>query len=249
MLSYWSAMRIMAAFIVSLGPATPAAIKGSIYWEKRGAGNIVFSVPVTEKRVALTFDDGPSPVYTPQILSILKANHAKATFFVVGKWVNRYQNITKEEHNQGHEVGNHTEHHPQMSLVTTEEITQCDHEVHQAIGLVPKLVRPPGGHLNDHFLHIAKGTHHTIIMWSWDVDSKDWSKPGVQKIVSAVIDHVSPGDIIILHDGGGLRKQTVAALPIILHKLKEQHYECVTVTELLHTTMRSANHQLPMSKP
>ena len=212
--------------------------QGSLYWEKKGGGNIVFSVHTNKRWVALTFDDGPSPVYTPAILQILAEFHARATFFVIGDIVQKYPGLVQDIQRQGHEIGNHTEHHLQTNQVTEDDILACDQEIKQVTGTLPHLLRPPGGRMNDSILQLAKSTRHVLVMWTWDVDAKDWSQPGVQKIVHRVVDHIDPGDIVIFHDGGGKRTQTVAALRIILKQLTQENYRFETVSQMLRATIK-----------
>lgn len=209
------------------------AVRGSPYWTQKGDGWIVYSITTSQPMIAITFDDGPSPQFTPKILQILHHYHAHATFFVIGSVARQYPNLLLSIKQDGHEIGNHTEHHRQLSEVTTSDITMCDKTVQSLTGVRPSLLRPPGGHLTMQFLSMARKTNHKIAMWTWDVDAKDWSRPGVQKIVNTVIKNVDPGDILILHDGGGKRSQTVEALSIILAHLHKDGYQFVTVSELL----------------
>lgn len=208
-------------------------MRGSAYWEKRGAGRIVYAVPTNKPLVALTFDDGPHPQYTPQILAILRRYHARATFFVIGESVRRYPFLLTEIVRAGHEIGNHTDTHPASRLITRREITDCDASIWVATGFRPILFRPPGGRLTEKVLATVELTRHLVIMWTWDTDTKDWSRPGVRRIVERAIHHTHPGDIVLLHDGGGGRKQTVSALPHILEELMRQGVHFVTVSELL----------------
>ncbi|PWI58096.1 hypothetical protein BM613_05380 [Sulfoacidibacillus thermotolerans] len=220
---------------LTLGPFAQhaAPIHGHLYWEKRSPGHIVYSVQTTKKWVALTFDDGPNPRYTLPMMNILDQQHAHATFFVLGKLVRQYPQIVKELATHGHEIGNHTDQHLKMDKVSAADITACDNAILQVTGKRPQLLRPPGGGLSEHLVTVAEQTKHIIVMWSWNVDPRDWSQPGVQKIVDRVVKHVTPGTIILLHDGGGPRSQTVTALKEILLQLSKQGYQFVTIDQLL----------------
>lgn len=226
---------VLVTFALSLLiPAATVQGKGSEFWEARGKGCVIYSVPTARKWIALTFDDGPSPRYTPQILHVLAEHHARATFFVIGEEAKKFPWLVAETFRQGHEIGNHTQSHPKLRSVTEGEITDCDRELQSINGSTPSYWRPPGGNLSEYFLTLARRTHHTIVMWTWDVDSRDWAKPGVEKIVQTVVSHTDPGDIILFHDGGGRRGQTVEALRIILTVLEKKGYSFVTVSQLVH---------------
>lgn len=209
---------------------------GQQLWEERAPHQVFFHVKTTKRIVALTFDDGPHPSYTPAILAVLHAHHAHGTFFVVGNEVKHYPHILREIIRDGNELGNHTSNHPKLSQLTEKEIRSCDELIEDVTGFRPVLLRPPGGHISDRLLTLSRKTGHVLIMWTWDVDAKDWMKPGIRTIVQKIVDHVDPGDIIILHDGGGKRSQTVEALPIILSDLARRGYACVSVSELFRQT-------------
>lgn len=208
--------------------------RGSLYWEKRGAGMVIYSVPTKQRHVAITFDDGPHATYTPQILAVLDEFHAKATFFVIGDMMSKKSELLKDIYRRGHEIGNHTQTHPQVSKMTTREVEACDSAITFVTGVKPTLLRPPGGRISEQTLQVARHTQHKLILWTWDVDTRDWAQPGVFKIVQLVVSHIDPGDIVLFHDGGGKRSQTVAALRIILNQLTKDGYHFVTVSQLLH---------------
>ncbi len=229
--AFWVGLLTMLSFGPFAQHMTPT--HGHLYWEKRSPGHIVYSVQTTKKWVALTFDDGPNPKYTIQMMHILDRHHAHATFFVLGNLVREQPKIVQTLYAHGHEIGNHTDQHLKMDRITTADIIACDRAIQEVTGKHPYLLRPPGGGLSERLVRIAEQTKHIIVMWSWDVDSKDWSQPGVQKIVNRVVTHVSPGAIIILHDGGGPRSQTVSALQGILDRLSKEGYTFVTVSQLV----------------
>jgi len=231
------ATTIMAmALVMNVQTATQAAknpMRGSLYWEKRSQGLAVYSVDTAKKDMAITFDDGPHPYYTSDILALLDEFQAKATFFVVGEYAERFPQLVRTMIAKGHEVGNHTFTHPQVSAMTATEVRACDAVIMKATGQRAVLLRPPGGRISDQTLRVARQTQHRLILWTWDVDTRDWAEPGVQKIVEVVVHHADPGDIVLFHDGGGNRKQTVLALRIILSQLSQEGYHFVTVSQLL----------------
>jgi polysaccharide deacetylase family sporulation protein PdaB len=203
---------------------------------------VVWNVTTDKKLIALTFDDGPNPVYTPQILDLLKAYQAQATFFVLGKRVQMYPEIAIREVNEGHEIANHTfDHHYLKNASSTkliDEIHQTQDVIFDITEQVPHVFRPPGGYYNQALLDLTRKDKLTVVMWSWYQDTKDWKKPGVDHIVHTVLSSVHNGDIILFHDLEGDCSQTVGALQRILPELKKQGYHFVTVTDLIARTRK-----------
>jgi peptidoglycan/xylan/chitin deacetylase (PgdA/CDA1 family) len=185
------------------------------------------------KAIALTFDDGPWPTTTDQILKILKENNIKATFFWIGVTLSEYREIGKRVANEGHALANHTWNHRYYKYglaQATEQIDRLDNLIAELTGTRSFYFRPPGGVLNNGLVDYAFSRNYANIMWS--VDSQDW-KSSAEAIAKNVIANAKPGGIVLMHDGGGNRSQTVKALPIIIKELKQQGYEFVTVPELL----------------
>ena len=192
-----------------------------------------------EKIIALTFDDGPDKDFTPQVLDILKKNNVKATFFVVGENVECNQEILKRQYKEGHEIGNHTFTHINVSKKGYDdiykEIDNTQELVKKIIGEEPKLFRPPYRAISKAMCSIVKEKDMNIILWS-NLDPRDWSNPGVNYIVDTITSKVQNGTIILLHDYNNLRNkksQTIQALEIVIPKLKEMGYKFVTVSELI----------------
>lgn len=222
---------LVVPFALPPSSSATASVKGRIYWETHGEGRVIYHVPVADRAVALTFDDGPEENYTPDILRILAQYRAHATFFVIGGHVRAHPDLLRQIHLLGHEIGNHTLSHERAKPVTRQEIDACDALIRRVTGLPPLYLRPPGGHMNERILELAKTSHHIVVMWS--VDARDWARPGTGHIVRSVVDKVHPGDIVIFHDGGGKRAQTVTALATILARLSAGGYRFLTMTELL----------------
>ncbi len=196
-------------------------------------GKIVNSVATNRKVIALTFDDGPWN-NTPQILDILKASQIQATFFMVGKHIQAYPQVVKQVVAEGHAVGNHTWNHRYGNYSPTtaaEEIQRTSELLYQVSGIRTTLFRPPGGILNNGLAAYIQSQKGTVIMWS--NDSLDWRSSPAQTITNNVLKNARPGRIVLLHDGGGDRSRTIAALPGIIRELKKQGYEFVTVPQLL----------------
>lgn len=183
-----------------------------------------------EKVVALTFDDGPDPVDTPDILNILKEKDVRATFFVLGKAGQSNPALLKRLVKEGHEIGNHGFTHDYQQRKLIEEINQTDQVVFTSTGNHTYFYRPPGGLVSKTQMEATKRNGHVVALWS--VDSKDWRNPGVKQIIDNVTKNVFPGAIILMHDGGYQRTQTVKSLEPILNALKTSGYRFVTLSEL-----------------
>ncbi|WCK56706.1 polysaccharide deacetylase family protein [Aneurinibacillus sp. Ricciae_BoGa-3] len=208
------------------------------YWES--TGGVVWEAKTKEKLIALTFDDGPHPVYTPQISQLLEKYKARATFFVIGQRAESYKTLIQDLSKKGNEIANHTFSHPRLGRISKDklldEIKRTDDTIYSLTHKHTHLFRPPGGVYNEKIITTARTTSHLVVMWSWTQDTKDWSNPGAAKIANKVISHAKPGNIVLFHDSGGNRLQTVKAVEQILHDLTEQGYKFVTVSELLHKT-------------
>lgn len=192
-----------------------------------------------EKVIALTFDDGPDVDFTPQILDILKKHDVKATFFVVGEKVGWNPELLRREYDEGHEIGNHTFTHINVSKrgygEIEKEITDTQQTIKKVIGQEPKLFRPPYRALSKEMCSIVKQKNMNIILWS-NLDPRDWSNPGVYYIVNTITSKVENGNIILLHDYNNSRNsksQTIQALDVVIPKLKEKGYKFVTVSQLI----------------
>ncbi|MBO0795910.1 MAG: polysaccharide deacetylase family protein [Ktedonobacteraceae bacterium] len=187
-------------------------------------------------KIALTFDDGPHPVNTPKILAILRQYHVPATFFTEGKNVQQYPWLVRQEIAAGHIVGNHTWDHPELPKLTpqqrAQEIANTTSMMKQVTGVTPQFLRPPYGELDEQVKQEIAAEHLTTVLW--DIDPRDWSTPGTEAIVNNVLSNAHNGAIVLLHDGGGDRSQTVAALPEIIKGLRQRGYTLVTVAQLLH---------------
>jgi peptidoglycan-N-acetylglucosamine deacetylase len=185
--------------------------------------------------IALTFDDGPNPYYTPQILAILQKYGVRATFFDVGYLVADYPNIVRMEYDQQNVVANHSWSHPVLTNLSAQEIqsqlTSTTNSIQAAIGVRPTFFRPPYGAVNSTVLAQASNLHYTTVMW--DGSAEDWSLPGTKAIVSKTLSYARNGAILLLHDGGGNREQTVVALPIIITTLKSRGFKFVTIQQLV----------------
>jgi chitin deacetylase len=189
-----------------------------------------------QKVVALTFDDGPWENSTSKVLGVLKKNNVKATFFVVGKQVERHPQMLKQMVANGHAIGNHTwshQYHHFNQSTAAREIDNTASLVYKITGVKTSLFRPPAGILGNGLAAYAHQKKYAVVMWS--VDSKDWRSWHMtpQRMVGSIVKDAKPGGIILLHDGGGDRSHTVQALPKLIAQLKKRGYKFVTVPELL----------------
>jgi peptidoglycan/xylan/chitin deacetylase (PgdA/CDA1 family) len=186
------------------------------------------------RAIALTFDDGPGP-YTPAILRILGRMHVSATFFIVGQELKDFSGAIHSEVRDGYVIGDHTENHAWLPhLAPAAQLGQIRDAAAglQHLGApAPHLFRPPYGAFNDTTIRLLRRLHMLMVLWS--IDPGDWRRPGAGAIVSGVLSHARPGAIVIMHDGGGDRSQTVAALPAIINGLRKRHYGLVSLPRLL----------------
>jgi peptidoglycan/xylan/chitin deacetylase (PgdA/CDA1 family) len=210
--------------------------RGRDYYESRG--KIVWEVPTERPWIALTFDDGPDPARTPQILELLQKYEAKATFFVLGNKVSQYPELTKREAAEGHEISNHTFSHIYYRSGVDEDkylrdILHAQDMILQVTGHIPRLFRPPGGYYNDAVVDAADRSGLQTILWSWHQDTRDWSGSSAAMIAGKVLDNARNGDIVLFHDHTDRRAHTIEALGQILPELAKRGFKFVTVSELL----------------
>lgn len=185
--------------------------------------------------IALTFDDGPSPLYTEQILQILQSYHIHATFFEIGQQVQGYPKLAREVIAAGNLIGNHSWNHPQLTLLTAAQIqwqmNTTNQIIQQATGEKPFLMRPPYGAINPFVrTELAQMGFLPVL---WNIDTVDWSLPGTSTIINTAVSQAHNGAIILMHDGGGNRSETVAALPTIITALQQRGFRFVTIQDML----------------
>ena len=182
----------------------------------------------SRRRIALTFDDGPS-AYTSRVLSILDHANARATFFMLGSQIPGRGPLMRRVLDHGHEIGNHGTNH--VLNPSRGDIATTGNRIHAATGFTPCTFRPPFGALSGSTAAAVRALGMSSIIW--DVDTNDWRLPGSGAIYSRAVSAAQPGSIILMHDGGGYRGQTVAALPQIISTLKGRGFDLVTVSKLL----------------
>ena len=186
-------------------------------------------------RVALTFDDGPHPRYTPQILDILKEYGVRATFFSVGSNAENYPQLIRRICEEGHELGNHTHNHFHVAKLSREQLCADIESCQEVLGRLGQreitLLRPPEGVCTEDLKNYCEQKGMTIVLWS--IDTRDWAHTPVEEICENVRKNAKDGAIILMHDFIGKKSPTPAALRRILPMLQELDYEFVTVSELL----------------
>jgi peptidoglycan-N-acetylglucosamine deacetylase len=189
-----------------------------------------------QRVIALTFDDGPGP-YTPQVLSVLQQFHVPATFFEIGEEVAAYPQYTKLVSQAGYPVEDHTWSHPDLTTIPVSQfstqIDQTQNEIRSITGNTPTCVRPPYDSWNATVLDQIAGRGLTTM--SYSVDPRDWALPGVSAIVANVVGAAFPGAVVDMHDGGGNRSETVAALPQIITELRARGYTFVSICGQMST--------------
>ena len=208
--------------------------------DTRGGRTNSLSVP--DHRLVLTFDDGPDPTWTPKVLDVLKKHHAHAVFFVTGTMTSRYPELVKRMVEEGHEVGLHTFNHPDLSFQSTKridwELSQNQLALAGAAGIRTSLFRPPyssfANAMDNKSWPVTEyiGTRGYITVVN-NTDSEDWQKPGVDRIIRNATPKGGKGAIVLMHDSGGDRHQTVQALDRFLPELQERGYRFQNLTEAL----------------
>ncbi|GAA0936860.1 polysaccharide deacetylase family protein [Nonomuraea longicatena] len=182
------------------------------------------------REIALTFDDGPKPPYTGQILDILAEYQIPATFFCVGLQSSAFPDEIARIREQKHGLGNHTWSHPYLPDLSRPQLSEQITRTTELLG-GGTLFRPPYGSRTPEVMSWLGEEDVTIALW--DVEPNDWARPGPEEIARIALEQTRPGSIILLHDGGGDRSQTVAALPALIEGLFERDYRFVLVDELL----------------
>jgi cellulose synthase/poly-beta-1,6-N-acetylglucosamine synthase-like glycosyltransferase/peptidoglycan/xylan/chitin deacetylase (PgdA/CDA1 family) len=211
------------------------------------SGSVVRSAPLPRKEVALTFDDGPDPVWTPRLLAVLRRHHVPATFFVVGSQVVAHPGLVRTELRQGNELGSHTFTHIELGAVpqwrANFELALTETALAGVVGRTTTLLRMPYSSLPSamtvsDYRAARNAAKFGYLIVSTTKDSQDWRRPGVGAIVASAIPSDDEGAIIQLHDGGGNRSQTIAATEQIIAQLSANGYSFRTVSALVGVSGR-----------
>jgi peptidoglycan-N-acetylglucosamine deacetylase len=189
-------------------------------------GEPLYTLSDGHKHIALTIDDGPSPIYTPQILSLLHKYRVTATFSMIGVSVAAHPALAREVAAAGHMIVNHTWTHANLAVLgpvgVADQMTRAGDAIHKATGRHPAMFRAPYGAWSP--IVLKRCEQMKLRPLDWSVDPRDWARPGVTAIVDNIMRHTKTGSIILEHDGGGNRSETVAALKIVLPRLLDAGY-------------------------
>ncbi|KGE17252.1 polysaccharide deacetylase family protein [Paenibacillus wynnii] len=256
------ALLLLLSFIISGFPAPsseaiPVTGKGSVLISKQQnklnkkrltMSQLIRKYPETIKTggpriksVALTFDDVPDPRFTPQLLDVLRRNHVRATFFVVGSRAKKHPELVARMVREGHIIGNHSYNHPQFRKLRMKEfkvqILRTENIIQNIAGYKPKLIRPPYGEITEQQLKWAKSQGYKVV--NWNVDSQDWKGLPKGEVKANILSTAGKGAIILQHGGGGQGSHlegSIQALPEVIAKMRQRGYTFVTVPQLLHVS-------------
>ena len=239
---------VLAAGRTAAAPPPPAAPT----WADRAVDRTLSQTPFVtrggraHRDVALTFDDGPSE-WTPRIAAELRRLHAPATFFEIGNQVPALSATTRRLARLGFVVGDHTETHPPMAHhrhgFQAYQVRRSAKFIVQAGAPYPRLFRPPYGSFNATTLRVLR--EYRMLMVLWTNDTEDYLAPGVRHILDAALSGLRPGGIILMHDGGGDRRQTLAAIPSLVRALRLRGYRLVTIPQMLADDPPSPHQPIP----
>lgn len=230
--------------LISFGALVFVAVSFCVFFDqavltRRGT---IYRVKTPHKKVAITFDDGPSPIWTPKILDELKKANIKATFFMIGHHVKKYPDVARRVALEGHQIANHGFAHSVLFYYTPDELEEdikySELVIKETTGQATTCFRPPKAMITHREKEKVKSMGYHVVLWS--LNSKDWVTFDDKYIVRYILRHIQNGDIILFHDSGGVlkteggdRSETVSTIPLLAEKLKERGFEFVTVDELL----------------
>lgn len=216
--------------------ATGAAAYGTFHRNASVFGRVIREIPATDNAVSITFDDGPNPYATPAVLDALDDAGVRATFFFLGRHVERWPELVRRAAAEGHQIGNHGYHHRKLHFRSAsyvrDDLERGKRAIEHAAGVTPRFFRAPHGFRSPWVTAIARSLGEQTVGWSlgvWDSD-----RPGVQAIVDRTVQNIRPGNILLLHDGDGYdavgdRMQTARAIPKIIDALRLRGYTFATL--------------------
>lgn len=234
-----AALAVLGAALSAPMLTRPAAAQG-LPASFAGRGEVTRGIDVTVTRIntaepliALTFDDGPHPSLTPQLLDILRAANVRATFYMIGRNVARYPQLAARVAEEGHEIGNHTWSHPSLfgysDAGVLDQVDRTNQAVQDAVGRPPVTMRPPYGNLHDRQrLMLYRARNMPTVLWS--VDPLDWQRPGSSVVTQRIVRAAHPGAVVLSHD---IHAPTVRAMPGTIAGLAARGFRFVTVSELI----------------
>ena len=208
----------------------------------------IYRVESDKKQVAISFDAAWGDEQTGELLDILDDCKVKATFFLVGDWVKKYPEDVRAIAERGHDIGNHSDTHPHLPEIgeaaAAKEIEECNNKIQKLTGSAPTLFRPPYGDYDNALVRTVKSMGMYCVQW--DVDSLDWKDPSPEQMTKTVLDKVTDGSIVLMHNGA---KNTPAALPDIIKGIQDKGYEIVLIKDLIpegeyYTDVQGELHQM-----
>ncbi|MBI5555498.1 MAG: polysaccharide deacetylase family protein [Elusimicrobia bacterium] len=227
--------KALLVLIVLLCAVNAGYAQSNIY-----VGKVVGKGKTSGKMVALTFDDGPSKTYTPQVLAVLKKYNIKATFFMCGEQVTYYPELVKQVSSEGHEIANHSFSHPNLykykdkskrGAVLAAEVVKTNALLEKLVMIKPAYFRAPYNYRDTETVKAINDLGLIYVGWTFSV--RDWEKPAPEAMVNMFNQNLIPGTILLMHDGGGNRTNTIAALPGIIESAQKKGYRFVTLGEIL----------------
>lgn len=206
---------------------------GEVPLRSLGQDGIFRSSQIEKKQIALTFDDGPNKKWTEKYLELLKEKEVRATFFMLGKNAETYPELVQKIAADGHDIGIHSYDHNDLKKESFSSIQQdlihSQDILTQITGNIPSLFRPPYGSIDSQVIQVAQEQGLLVVLWN--VDPQDWLMDTKEQVAEAVLSHVKPGNIVVMHEG---KSVTYGALPVIIDTLREQGYEFVTISEMIY---------------
>lgn len=233
----WLLICVLSALVLGVAACT-VTVEGftAVTWWRETHSGFVWKSAATEKKlVALTFDDGPDPLYTPRILDVLRQHHIKATFFLVGRQVEKYPELARRIVAEGHIVGSHTYTHPVLPTLdgraVGEELDRTAAVFSEVLHLKTPLFRPPYGEWNPTVFDEVRRRGGQFILWTVAFEHREVPAPA--QMIKRALRLLYPGGVLLMHDGDTIsREPTVQALPLLLEGLEQRGYRCVTIPEL-----------------
>jgi len=228
-LAYATTLALFSGVLTVTAPAA-AHSAGTSHTVAASQGGALAERAARPRLVALTFDDGPSP-YTNAILAVLRRNKVHATFFALGTQVRKYPSMSRKIVREGHRLGDHSWNHPDLTRLSNadarSQVTRTRDQIQATTHVTVTAFRFPYGSSNARTRDIVRRCHLRIV--GWNVDPQDWAEPAPSTITSRILDAVRPGrtNIVIMHDGGGNRRNTIASLDNTIRALKKRGYHFV----------------------
>lgn len=230
----------MRRWVFFVGSVILAFVCYNMLWAKENSyfGKVITKCSTNRKLIALTFDDGPALKFTPKVIEILKRYKIRATFFVCGEQVGYNKDIVKQLSSEGHEIANHSYSHPNLykrkdlrGKAFVKEVIRTSALIEEVTMIKPVFFRAPYNYAGKETVEVVNKAGLIYVSWTFSV--RDWEKPSPQVMLNIFLKNLQPGSIVLLHDGGGDRSNTLTVLPMIIEAARKKGYKFVTLGELL----------------